>query len=62
MTRGVVLGVAIVAAVVAAIPIVAYPLRRGSWFDPYQNRSARWAVYLGGGVALALFIVLARNA
>ena len=61
MMRGVVLGIAIAAAVVAAVPIVAYPFRPGSRLDPYRNRDARWAVYLGAGVALALFIVLTRS-
>jgi hypothetical protein len=61
VTRGVLLGIAIAATVVAAVPIVAYPLRPGGRLDPYRNRDARWAVYLGAGVALALFIVLAPN-
>jgi hypothetical protein len=61
VTRGVVLGIAIAAAVAAAIPIVAYPFRPGGRLDPYRNRSARWLVYLGAGLALALFIVLARS-
>ena len=38
------------------------PHRPGGRLDPYRNRGARWAVYLGAGVALALFVVLSRSA
>jgi len=62
VTRAVVLGIAIAAAVVAAVPIIVYPHRPGGRLDPYRNRGARWAVYLGAGVALALFVVLSRSA
>src|SRR4051812_32578979 len=57
--RSVILALAITAAAVAAVPILAYPFpRRPNWLDPYANRYARWTVYLGGAVALALFIAL----
>jgi hypothetical protein len=63
MTRDIALGLAIAAAAVAAVPIVAYPLpRRPRWLDPYRSRPARWAVYIGGGIALALFIALSHSA
>jgi hypothetical protein len=61
MTHDILLGVAIAAAAIAAIPIVGYPFDSGSWIDPYRSRGARWVVYGGGGVALVLFIVLARS-
>jgi hypothetical protein len=57
----VLLGIAIAAAVAAAVPIVGYPFAPGSWVDPYRNRAARWLVYVGAFTALALFIVLARS-
>ena len=61
MTRSLALGLAIEAAVVAAVPIVAYCFaRHPSWLDPYESRSARWTVYIGG-IALALFIAVARS-
>jgi hypothetical protein len=62
MVRTLALGFAIAAAAVAAVPIVAYGFpRHPRWLDPYQSRSARWTVYIGGGIALALFIALARS-
>ncbi len=62
MTRSLALGLAIAAAVVAAVPIVAYVFpRHPNWLDPYESRVARWTVYIGGGVALALFIAVARS-
>ena len=62
MTRSLALGLAIAAAVVAAVPIVAYVFPRDPrWLDPYESRPARWTVYIGGGVALALFIAVARS-
>jgi len=57
----VLLGVAIAATVAAAIPIVAYPFAQGTALDPYRNRRARWVVYGGGCLALALYVVLARS-
>jgi hypothetical protein len=52
---------AIAAAAVAAVSILAYPLpRRPKWLDPYASEHARWTVYIGGGIALALFISLTR--
>jgi hypothetical protein len=62
MTRSLVLGFAIAAAALGAVPIVAYSFpRHPRWLDPYESRSARWTVYIGGGIALALFIALARS-
>ena len=61
MSRNVVLAIAILAALAAAVPIVGYVVAEGSRVDPYKNRVARWVVYIGAGVALALFIVLSRN-
>lgn len=62
MTRSLALGLAIAAAALGAVPIVAYCLpRHPSWLDPYESRSARWTVYIDGGIALALFIALARS-
>jgi MFS family permease len=62
MTRALALGFAIGAAAVAAVPVVAYVFpRHPNWLDPYESRSARWMVYIGGGIALALFIALART-
>jgi hypothetical protein len=62
MTRSLALGLAIAAAAVAAVPIVAYVFpRHPSWLDPYESRPARWTVYIGGGIALALFIAVARS-
>jgi hypothetical protein len=59
---GVLLAVAIAAAVAAAVPIVGYLFARpGSWLDPYRHRGGRWLVYLGAGTALVLFLVLARR-
>ena len=62
MTRSLAHGFAISAAAVAAVPIVAYCFpRHPRWLDPYESRLARWTVYFGGGIALALFITLARS-
>jgi hypothetical protein len=62
MSRTLALVFAVAAAAVAAVPIVAYVFpRHPRWLDPYESRSARWAVYIGGGMALALFIALARG-
>ena len=62
MTRTLALSLAIAAAAVAGVPIVAYVFpRHPNWLDPYLSRSARWTVYIGGGIALALFIALARS-
>jgi hypothetical protein len=59
---GVLLALAITAALVAAIPIVGYLFAEpGSWLDPYRHRGARWLVYLGAGTSLACFLVLARS-
>ena len=52
----VLLGLAITAATVAAVPIFARP-----WIKPYESKPARWTVYSGALVALALFIVLSRG-
>jgi hypothetical protein len=47
--RSIVLALAVAAAAVAAVPIVSYPfVRRESWLNPYENRFARWTVYVGG--------------
>jgi hypothetical protein len=61
VSRNAVLAIAILAAVLAVIPIVGYVLAEGSRVDPYKHRAARWVVYIGAGVALALFIVLSRS-
>jgi len=62
MPRSVALGLAITAAAIAAVPVVAFCFpRRPTWLDPYQSRRARWTVYVGGGIALALFVALARS-
>jgi hypothetical protein len=59
--RDLVLGLAIASAVIAAVPIVVFPFRPRSALDPYRNRRARWVAYTGAGVALALFVILARR-
>ena len=61
MSHGSLLALAIVSAAIAAVPIVVYPLRPQSVFNPYRHRWARWTVYVGGGVSLGLFIVLSRS-
>jgi hypothetical protein len=62
MPRDVALGLAIVATAVAAVPIFAYVFPgHPRWLDPYESRSARWTVYIGGGIALALYIAVARS-
>jgi hypothetical protein len=62
MLRSVVLGIAIAAATAAAIPIAAYGWKWcPQWLNPYESRMARWVVYLGAGVALALAIALSRG-
>jgi hypothetical protein len=61
VARTVIFGIALVAALIAAIPIIAFPIRPGSRLDPYENRDARWLVYAGSLIALTLFIVLARS-
>jgi len=62
VAHSVLLALAVAAAVAAAVLIVGYPFARsGSWLDPYGNRGARWIVYLGAGISLALFVVLARS-
>ena len=61
MLHDAVLGIAIAATVAAAIPIVAHAFAEGTALDPYLNRVARWVVYVGAGLALALYIVLARS-
>jgi len=55
------LGLALAAVVIGAIPLFVYPfVRPDSPLNPYQSRGARWAVYLGGLFALVLFIALSR--
>jgi hypothetical protein len=62
MSRTLAFGFAVAAAAVAAVPIVAYVFpRHPRWLDPYESRPVRWTVYIGGGIALALFIALARS-
>jgi hypothetical protein len=62
MPRDFALGLAIVATAVAAVPIFAYVFpRHPRWLDPYESRPARWTAYIGGGIALALYIAVARS-
>jgi hypothetical protein len=61
MVHDLLLGFAIAAAVVAALPIAGYPFAGGSWIDPYRSRGARWVVYLGCGIALILFVILKQG-
>jgi hypothetical protein len=62
MTQEVLLALAILAVAVACIPLFAYPfVSRGDWLDPYTNRRARWMIWGGGLIGLALFIALARG-
>jgi hypothetical protein len=62
VSRSIIFVLAVAAAAVAAVPVVSYPfVRRESWLNPYENRFARWTVYVGGGLALALFIVLSSS-
>jgi hypothetical protein len=41
VTRGIVLAIAILAALVAAVLIIGYVVAEGSRVDPYKNRAAR---------------------
>ena len=52
------IGLAVAAVVIAAVPLFAIWPGHPSWIDPHENRYARWTVYAGGVLALALFIVL----
>jgi hypothetical protein len=59
---GVILGLAIAAAAVAAIPIFAYLfVSEESPLNPYRSAAARWIVWIGGTISLLLFLVLARD-
>jgi multisubunit Na+/H+ antiporter MnhB subunit len=50
------------AVIVAIVPIIAFPFARTRrWLDPYTYRSVRWMIYIGGGVAFALFVLALRG-
>jgi hypothetical protein len=59
--RGAAIAIGIIAALVAAVPLAGYPFASGSRIDPYRNRVAKWAVYVGALVALACYIILSRG-
>jgi hypothetical protein len=59
---GVILGLAIAAAAVAAIPLVAYLfVSEESALNPYRSSAARWIVWIGGMISLLLFLALTRD-
>jgi hypothetical protein len=57
--HGVILGLAIAAAGIAAVPLFAYPfVSDDSVLNPYRSRAARWIVWMGGATSLVLFFIL----